>query len=319
MSFSTEVKEQLSRVNTSKQCCKLTEFAAFLRMSGNLTFGKGGMIGLNCTTANIAIAKRYFRMVKEDFDLKAEMLLQKSNKLQKNTIYTLRIPSQPKTAVIIEVLNRIPDGNPFATGKELDQKTDIKSVFAGECCLRAYLRGAFLGNGFVSNPQKSYHLELVANSESHAEFLIALMENFGLHAKINERKKQAVVYLKDSEQISDFLGLIGAHKALLDWENVKIYKDRANVANRVYNCDIANTNKVVDTGTRQARAAAALVKAVGYDNLAPALREVAILRIENPEASLLELSEMMEPPLSKSGVNHRLRKIEELAEPYLKN
>jgi DNA-binding protein WhiA len=318
MSFSTEVKEQLSRVSTSKSCCKLTEFAAFLRMSGNITFG-GGNIGINCATANIAIAKRYFRMAKEDFGLKAEMMLQKSNKLQKNTIYTLNIPPQPETEIVVKRQSELLDGNPFATGQELKKGDDIRALFGGECCIRAYLRGAFLGNGFVSNPQKSYHLELVANSQNHADFLIALMGFFGLRAKLNERKKQAVVYLKDSEQISDFLGLIGAHKALLDWENVKIYKDRSNVANRVYNCDIANTNKVVDTGTRQARAAEALVRAVGYDKLPPSLREIAQLRIENPEASLLELSEMMDPPLSKSGVNHRLRKIEAMAEPYLKS
>jgi len=187
-----------------------------------------------------------------------------------------------------------------------------------DCCSRAYLRGAFLGNGFVSNPQKSYHLELVAHSEAHANFLIALMHRYGLQAKINERKNQPVVYLKNSDQISDFLGLIGAHKALLDLESVKIYKLSSNIANRGYNCDIANTNKVVDTGTRQAAAAKALVAAVGYEKLPESLREIAQLRIENPEASLQELADMMEPPLSKSGVNHRLRKLEQLAEPYVK-
>jgi DNA-binding protein WhiA len=314
MSFSSEVKEQLTRIYTSKECCNQVEFVSFLRMSGNITFGFGGKLGATATTANIAIAKRYFRFAREHFEMEAEMMLHKTKNLRKNTLYTLRLPPQEKVQTIIDLMSKIPDGNPWSAGKQMYDLNSLKGIFGGECCYRAYLRGAFLGNGFINDPKKSYHLEVVCNNSQHSNFLITLMNYYGLQPKINERRKQYVVYLKESENVSDFLNIIGAHKALLDLENIKVYKELANSANRAYNCDIANTNKIVNTGTRQLLAVEKISAKLGLDKLPDALAETARLRLENPESSLQELGDMFDPPISKSGVNHRLRKLEKIAE-----
>lgn len=314
MTFSSEVKEQLTRINTSKDCCNRVEFASFLRMSGNITFGFGGKLGVTATTANIATAKRYFRFARELFDMDAEMMVHKADNLKKNTLYTLRLPPQAKVMGIIDLMRNIPDGNPWSAGDGIPDKSLLKKAFNGECCYRAYLRGAFLGNGFISNPKKAYHLELVCNNRQQADFVMALMSYYNLNAKINNRRKQWVVYLKESENISDFLNIIGAHKALLELENVRVYKELSNSANRAYNCDIANTNKIVDTGTRQLLAVEKIMQAGILSSLPENLQETAKLRLENPESSLLELCQMFDPPISKSGVNHRLRKLEKIAE-----
>lgn len=312
MTFSSEVKEQLTRVNTSKGCCNRVEFVAFLRMSGNITFGFGGKLGVTATTANIAIAKRYFRFCREIFSLDAEMMVHKAENLKKNNLYTLRLPPQERVQEIIELMKKLPDGNPWSAGA-MDMDS-LQQAFGGECCYRAYLRGAFLGNGFINDPKKSYHLELVCNNSRHGDFVMALMGFYGLRPKVNQGRKQCVVYLKDSEYISDFLNVVGAHKALLELENVRVYKELSNSANRAYNCDIANTNKIVDTGTRQVAALQKLAAAGALDGLPDTLRETAKLRMENPEVSLQEFCKMFDPPLSKSGVNHRLRKLEKIAE-----
>ncbi len=314
MSFSAEVKEQLTHVNTSRACCNRVEFVSFLRMSGNITFGFGGHLGATATTANIAIAKRYFRFAREIFGMEAEMMLHKTSHLRKNTLYTLRLPPQEKVEKMVDLMRRLPDGNPWSAGREPCSLTDLRSVFHGECCYRAYLRGAFLGGGFISDPKKSYHLEVVCNDAVHAALISLLLKHYNLSPKTNERRGQFVVYLKESENISDFLNLTGAHRALLELENVKVYKELSNSANRAYNCDIANTNKIVNTGTRQLLAVEKIAKKIGLDQLPPPLAETARLRLENPESSLQELCEMFQPPLSKSGVNHRLRKLEKIAE-----
>ncbi|MGI5824103.1 MAG: DNA-binding protein WhiA [Bacillota bacterium] len=316
MSFSSEVKEQLTRVNTSKDCCNRVEFVSFLRMSGNITFGFGGKLGATATTANITIAKRYFRFAREILEMEAEMMLHKTNNLRKSTLYTLRLPPQEKVRDLIDLMSKIPDGSPWSAGAELKNIQDLKGVFGGECCYRAYLRGAFLGNGFINNPKKSYHLEVVCNNLQHGTFLMTLMSYYGMNPKINDRRNQCVIYLKESENISDFLNVIGAHKALLELENIKLYKELANSANRAYNCDIANTNKIVNTGTRQLLALEKIAAEIGLDKLPENLAETARLRLENPESSLQELCEMFDPPLSKSGVNHRLRKLEQIAENF---
>ncbi len=314
MSFSTEVKDQLTRINHAKACCRQTEFLAFLRMSGNINLGAGGLVGISANTTNPAVARRFFRLAKELWDLNAEIMVHKNNKLQKNNIFTLRIPPQDGVKQVLDLLSRMPDGNPWSTGKGLDDMDGLQGVFQGECCYRAYLRGAFLGNGFINHPKKSYHLEMVCQSMAHAQLIMALMQVYGMGPKINERKSQLVVYLKESEQISDFLNVIGAHNALLELENVKIYKEQKNIANRKANCDEANTDKVVDTGVRQNQAIRLIMDRMGLDKLPPTLREVAYLRLEYPETSLKELGEMLDPVLSKSGINHRLRKLEKIAE-----
>ena len=178
------------------------------------------------------------------------------------------------------------------------------------------MRGAFLGGGSVNNPEGTYHFEIITNNEDHARDIIKFMRKFRLEAKINARKNWFVIYLKESEQIVSCLNVMGAHNALLDFENKRIYKGMRNQVNRLVNCETANLNKTVNASVQQLESIMRIKSAVGLDKLPPALQQVAEARINNPDASLRELGDLLDPKLGKSGVNHRLRKIEEFAEKW---
>ncbi len=313
MTFTLDVKEQLLRVNTSRRCCRETEFLAFLRMCGNVSLAAGGRPGLLAVTGSAGVARRYFKLVKEVWGLHAEILVRDSRHFKKNRIYTLRIPPQEEVREVLARLAKIPDGNPWNAGQDVGRMTRLDDVFSGECCKRAYLRGAFLGGGFVSDPNRSYHLELVCQDIYQAHFLAALGAEYGLNLKPAERKGRFLVYCKGAEEICDFLNVIGAHGALLDMENVRVIKDTANNINRVINCDTANTDKAVEAAQRQLAAINRLAQAGRLQKLSPVLRETAALRAENPELPLAELAELFDKPVSKAGLYHRLQKLERLA------
>ena len=230
MSFTAEVKEQLLRINTSKRCCREAEFLAFLRMSGNISLAAGGQAGILAASGNAAIARRYFKLVKELWQLRAEILMRDSQHFKKSRIYTLRIPPQEGVQRILLRMGGIPDGNPWSLSQSFKPGgLSVAEALPAECCRRAYLRGAFLGNGFVSDPKRSYHLEIVCQDMTQAHFLLALAAEYALTFKLAERKGRFLTYCKDSAQISDFLNVIGAHGALLQLENVKIKIGRAHV------------------------------------------------------------------------------------------
>jgi DNA-binding protein WhiA len=190
-----------------------------------------------------------------------------------------------------------------------------KELIKTKCCRRSYLRGAFLGGGSVSSPDSDYHLELTAGNEKLGEDLAALTNRFtGLNAKLSRRKQSWLVYLKESDQIADFLALIGAHGSLLEFENARVLKGMKNQVNRLVNCETANLEKTVNAAFRQVNGIRLIDERIGLDTLNPSLAQIARLRLDNPEATLKELGELMRPPVGKSGVNHRLRKIEEIAE-----
>ena len=178
---------------------------------------------------------------------------------------------------------------------------------------KAYLRGAFLGGGSISDPEKNYHMEFVTNNEDYANSLRDLINSFGLNSKIVARKNSFVVYLKESEQISDLLSMIGAYQALLSLQSTKIVKEMRNNVNRIVNCETANLSKTVNAAVRQVENIKLIHNKIGISSLPENLQEIALLRVENEDMSLKELGEMLNPPISKSGVNHRLKKIEQIA------
>ena len=180
--------------------------------------------------------------------------------------------------------------------------------------MRAYIRGAFLCTGSMSDPGKSYHFEMVCEDEQTAQILKELMAGFFVHAKVILRKQRYIVYLKDSEEIIQILNVMEAHRSLMELENIRIIKDMRNSANRQSNCDSANINKMVRTAARQVDDIRYIEEHFGFEQLPPQLREMAQVRLENPDVSLQELGTYLDPPVGKSGVNHRLRKLGEMAE-----
>lgn len=181
------------------------------------------------------------------------------------------------------------------------------------CCKRAYIRGAFLAAGSVSDPEKSYHFEIVCQQMRQAHFLAELLKSFEIEAKITDRKKHYVLYVKDGTNIAMALNVMGAHVALMDFENTRILKDMRNMVNRKVNCETANIGKTVTAAQRQIDEIAKLTDSALYETLSPELKEMADLRVANPDMTLTELGKLCCPPIGKSGVNHRLRKLSQMA------
>ncbi|SEN15128.1 hypothetical protein SAMN04487786_3275 [Paenisporosarcina quisquiliarum] len=305
MSFASETKKEMT-LEESEPCCARAELSALIRMNGSLSFSNK-MLSLDVQTENAAIARRLYTLIKSLYPYQVELLVRKKMRLKKNNIYICRIREGAKN--LLEDLQILMDGFQFeySISKELVQKS---------CCKRAYLRGAFLAGGSVNNPEtSSYHLEIYSSYKTHSDALVDLMNEYELNAKTIERKKGFVAYLKEAEKISDFLSIVGAHRALLKFEDVRIIRDMRNSVNRLVNCETANLNKTISAAIRQVDNIRFIENSIGLDQLPEKLREIARLRVEYQDVTLKELGEMVSTGnVSKSGVNHRLRKIDEIAD-----
>ncbi len=312
MSFSTDTKNELAHFEPEKKCCMLAEIAGFIRMCGSIRLAGGGKINVVITTDNAAVARHYKKMIKEYFDVDAGLEVGKGTSLKKGRVYNLTIyddEDKMSQQVLREVgILMVREGMNYISDGIYD------GLIRNKCCRKSYLRGVFLGAGSITDPEKSYHLEFVCNTEILGHDVKKLINSFvDLHAKIVQRKGSFVVYVKESEQIIDILNILKAHGQLLKYEDVRIIKNMKNTANRINNCDSANLDRTLNASQRQIEAIKKIEGAKGLRALPDKLYDVAVLRLENPEASLIELAEMMEPPLKKSGINNRFRKIEEFA------
>ncbi len=310
MSFSTETKNELTRVSVDRKCCILTEIAGYIRMCGSVRLSGGGRIDLKLSTENPAIARLFIKRIKSYFGVDIDLVIGENSLARRFHIYEITVDSLSNAEQILRETGilKVKEGyNYFSDGIPWD-------LIRTKCCKKAYLRGAFLGAGTISDPDKGYHLELSCNSESLGNDFKRLINSFGLRAKVFTRKNSYVVYLKESEQISDFLALIEAHNHVLEFENVRIIKELRNKTNRIVNCENANLDKIINSSARQIDDIKLIDSRKGLDSLPDKLKEVARLRLAYPEAALSELGEMLSPPLKKSGINHRFRKIKEIAD-----
>ncbi|MDF2683996.1 MAG: hypothetical protein K0R47_5186 [Brevibacillus sp.] len=305
MSFAAHTKKELT-MQEGADCCSKAELSALIRMNGSLQFGAGRLV-LDVTTENAAIARRIYTLIKRLFQIHAELLVRKKMRLKKNNVYIVRIPN--KANEILQDLGIMDQSLSFLSGVAPD-------IVKKSCCRGAYLRGAFLAGGSVNHPEaSSYHLEIFTSYQDFCEALTKIANRYKLNAKCIERKKGYVLYIKEGEKITEFLSLIGAHQALLYFEDVRIVKDMRNSVNRLHNCEIANINKTVNAATQQLENIQLIDQEMGLENLPKRLREVAELRVAHPDINLKELGEMLPSGVvSKSGVNHRLRKINEIAD-----
>lgn len=308
MSFSSHVKDDLVRVVSSKPCCRKAEFIAFFLINGNIRFSQDHQISLLMTTEHPAAARKMYTLAKE-FIEQREVLIYRRQTLTKKPAYSLFIPNQPDVKTFLTAIGMIDETNRWQVGFPSFVE---EGFLASSCCRRAYLRGAFLAAGSMTTPESSYHLEIGSLDKAQADLLIRLMESFDLPAKSVERKGREVVYLKGSEQISEFLNLTGSHRSMLEFESVRVTKEVRNNVNRLRNCDNANINKTVTAAMRQCKAIRYILAELGPDTLPPALLTVAELRLSYPNESLAELSEMSS--LGRSALNHRLRRLEQIAD-----
>ncbi|NLX61892.1 MAG: DNA-binding protein WhiA [Tissierellia bacterium] len=311
MSFSSRTKNEISRLPIENKCCSLAELAAIIRMCGIIQISGTKKISLKFVTENAAIARRIFSLLKMLYNTDIEVMVRRNRQLKKNNSYLIVVMNTDTTNKILRDLGLIGD---YGNGEYSIYYKVPDKLIENRCCKRAYIRGAFLGGGSISNPEKSYHLEFVTNNEEHSSDLLEIINSFGLNARVVLRKENYVIYLKEGEQIVDILNIIGAHQALLKFEDIRVLKDVRNNINRIVNCETANLSKTINASIKQVKNIEYIDSKIGIDKLPENLRELAKLRLQHRDASLKELGAMLNPPVGKSGVNHRFRRIEKIAE-----
>ncbi|MCR5371551.1 MAG: DNA-binding protein WhiA [Clostridium sp.] len=309
MSFSSRVKEELSRRMPSARHCRIAEITALLGMCGTVGIYEDSL-HIRISTENVTVARKFFLLLKETFGIRGEILIRRSHAPGKNRAYVVLVRDADSARRILEACKMIDREGVIGE----NYRTVRSYILRQDCCRRAFVRGAFLASGSISDPERFYHLELVCQNADRAAQLCEIIGTFGLEAKTVVRKKYYVVYIKEGNQIVDLLGLMGADSALMDLENIRIVKEMRNTVNRKVNCETANLNKTVSAAIRQVADIEYIRETKGLEFLPPQLEEMARARLQAPEASLLELGAMLETPVGKSGVNHRLRKISEIAD-----
>lgn len=304
MSFAADVKKELTGLEVQRELAK-AELTALIRMNGSLNINNHQFV-LNVQTENAAIARRIYSLLKDHYDVRSELLVRKKMKLKKNNVYIVRLKQD--TQRVLSDLD-IMDEMMFNSHVSEEIMSDAQQM-------RAYLRGAFLASGSVNNPETSrYHLEISSLYEEHNQDICDMLNYFDLNARTLERRNGYIAYLKGAEKIADFLTLIGATTSMLKFEDVRIVRDVRNSVNRLVNCETANMNKTIDAASKQIENIQLIQNSVGLQSLPEKLQEIAELRLEHPEVSLKELGEMIPSgAISKSGINHRIRKINEFAE-----
>lgn len=302
MSYAEEVKNEAARYTEDDIGCLKVELAALLYMGGSILLGAGQTVGFSFSTANNAVARRVLSMWKQCFEVVPTVMVRRGQKLRKKNIYTLRVLPSVEAKASLEALGVFPVSDGL---KKIDLQTSASK--------RALLRGAFLGGGSVNQPKGDYHLELVTGNISFAELLLKTIRQFKIGAKITDRKGDYLVYIKDGNGITAFLQRIGAVKAYLEFENVRVVKEMRNNVNRIVNCETANLQKTVEAAVRQVHQIEVIQRYYGLEQLPMKLKEAAQLRLQYPEAPLGELVELMNGTLSKSGLNHRFKKLADLA------
>ena len=284
MSFSAEVKEELAKHISPARHCQMAELSAMLHYAGQYGLMEDGTLTIGFQSENEAVLRKGFTLLKKAYNI--------------DTVIGVK---GQKKADLLAIMG------------DLSGPADT-SLLKQACCRRAFIRGAFLSCGSISDPTKGYHLEFVCNNRTQAEQLQEIIGQFDIEAKIVCRKKYFVVYVKEGAGIVELLNIIEAHVALMNLENLRILKEMRNSINRRVNCEAANIQKTVQASTRQVENIIYLRDYYGFSRLPDNLREMAEVRLAYPEAALKELGEYLSPPVGKSGVNHRLRKLSELAE-----
>ncbi|NLM12393.1 MAG: DNA-binding protein WhiA [Epulopiscium sp.] len=310
MSFSSQVKNELARQIENSRHCRIAEIAALINMCGEILIHEDQKTTIKFQTENAAVARKYFTLLKKTFNINTEVLIRKNAQLKKNQTYFLWVTDTEQSNKLLKATGLIMEQE----GRLIRRRGIYPLIIQSTCCKRAYIRGAFLGAGSLSDPEKAYHLEFVNQDYIHSQELKNLINLFQMDSKIVERKKHYIVYLKEGSQIVDLLNIMGAHLALMDLENVRIIKEMRNNVNRIVNCETANLNKTVSAAVQHLEDIEYIEQHMGLDSLPKSLEEVARLRVQYTEASLKELGAMLNPPVGKSGVNHRLRKISMIAD-----
>lgn len=311
VSFSTKTKNELSRLEIKNRELARAELAGIIQISGYVSLNGLKDLQIEIGTENGAISRRTYNLLKKAYGIQPEVEVRKSRNLKKTNKYVNKISNDKDVRRILLDISVLEKSN----NSIFNMKNNISEEFSKNFDLkRAYLRGTFLGGGSLSNPEKMYHLEFITNDKLFREKLVALLNSFNLNSKTIERKEYHIIYIKEGEKIVDFLNIIEAHNALLELENIRIIKEMRNNINRIVNCETANIAKTTNASLRQIQKIKKIERTIGLQSLPENLRETAEIRLKNENLTLTELGNLHNPKVGKSGVNHRLRKIEKIAD-----
>lgn len=328
--FSPMTRDELARLMPESRCCKVAELSALARMSGRFVrqrragrrpgdSGGARADGGRCAagqgqrfemaTESAASARKIVAMMRDLFDMRTAVGNMRRKGGVPGNLYVVRLPCGEATQEALRELGVVSQRTRDAAMREgLPWR-----VISRRCCRRAYLRGAFLARGYVQDPEKAYHMELTTDSEAHARGIARIAQSFGVAARVSRRKKGFMIYVKGGDDVAQFLRVAGAHASVIALESVRVVRGVRGDVNRVVNCETANLAKAVDAGLAQVEAIKGVAANLGMDSLPRGLQEIARLRLDHPEVTLKELGEMLMPPITKSAVNHRMRRLIHLA------
>ena len=310
MSFSSSVKDELSRQMPGARHCQIAETAAILSLCGRVKISASDHFWIEIHTENVAVARKYFTLLKKTFNIRTDVSIRSGINPGRSRTYIVAVREHEEALKVLQAVKLI--NSQGEIGENLSLIRNV--VLQNACCRRAFIRGAFLAAGSISAPEKFYHFEIVCPTEPKAEQLKNIIATFDIEAKIVPRKKYYVVYIKEGSQIVDILNVMEAPVSLMELENIRIVKEMRGSVNRQVNCETANINKTVSAAVKQIEDIRFIQSVAGLSGLPESLQEMARIRLERPEATLKELGEALEPPVGKSGVNHRLRKLSLVAE-----
>ena len=309
MSFSGAVKRELADIMPSTVHCRAAQLAAVLGLTGEIGFGPGGRMMLMMTSENRCIVHSAAALITRITGAKPEVSVT-AGRERKGRTYLLAVTDRECTAKILRSTGYL---NSRGVLRDFSLPP-ADAVIKKGCCRKAYIRGALMAAGSMSDPAKSYHLEFICRSAEKAEAVRDILASFGIVSKVMTRKQSDIVYIKGSDGIADTLNLAGAHRCLLDMENIRVLRGISGNVNRKVNCETANLGKTIEASVEQIRSIEKIRDTKGFAFLAPALRQAAEARLENPDLSLKDLGALLSPPVGKSGMNHRLRKLKQIAD-----
>lgn len=304
MPFTSDVKDELARVEPVCKHCDKATLAALVRIEGTLFFSGPGRYRVEIATDSASVGRLAIRLIHGIYNLKTELVVRRSV-LHKTPNYLIELPSQPGLQEALTDMGIISSDGGLNLGID-------ESIIAKQCCKAAYLRGAFLGSGFISDPRSDFHFEMSVESKELAEGLASIMHEKDINAKIIQRRNSHIIYLKSGDAILKFLAFTEAHRGAIALEEERVVKSIRNDVNRTINAEMANEQKATKAALDQLFLIRKVIEKYDFESLAPGLQDFIRLRVQNPDISLKELGQKADPPLSKSAINHRLRRLNDL-------
>ncbi len=304
MSFTAEVKDELSRVDGPHAACALAELSALMRICGTLSYRGPGRYSIRIATETGSVARTALRLIHQNLDLQTQLTVRRSVQ-RKNRNYLIEIPEQEGLADVLTRLGILIEGKGLASGVP-------KSLTSEGDTIRSFVLGAFMAGGFVADPRRDFHMEIAVTGERFADDIVDLVKRMGVTSRLNHRRGSYAIYIKSYEDVRFLLEALGAERSAQVVEGVRKLKSVKNNVNRRVNAELANDRRSSRSGAEQLHVIGRVAHEVGLKNLPPALREFCELRVRHPEMSLADLGKMCDPPASKSAMYHRVLRLQQI-------